>query len=254
MKNLFSLEGKVAIVTGGAHGIGLSYAKGLLDHGARVAICDINEKFLQDANKELGEYGNSFMTGQADVTSAGQIHEFVGQVLEIFGQVDILVNNAGVLIRKWPEEMNGDDWDFVMDINVKGTFLFSVEVGKWMIAQKKKGKIINISSQAGVRAADRRLAYCTSKAAIIHLTKTLANEWGKHAINVNAIAPGYIKTDMNKDLRADERVYQAMKDEVPLGDFGVPEDITGTMIYLSSEASDYITGQIIFADGGIVTK
>jgi len=254
MKNLFSVEEKVAIVTGGAHGLGLSYAKGLLDHGARVAICDVNEQFLADARKELAKYGESAMAGQVDVTSAEQISAFVRKVVDRFGQVDILLNNAGVVLRKWPEDMDGNDWDFVMNINVKGTFLFATEVGRWMIANQRKGKIINIASQAGYRAADRRLAYCTSKASIVHFTRTLANEWGKYGINVNAIAPGYIISDMNKDLRADETRYKAMRDEVPLGDFGMPEDITGTVIYLSSAASDYITGVIVPADGGLIVK
>lgn len=254
MENLFSVQEKVAIVTGGAHGIGFTYAKSYLEHGAKVAICDVNQEFLNEASEQLKEYRDNVMTGCVDVTSEEQIHEFVGNVLNHFGQIDILVNNAGVLIRKFPEEMNGKDWDFVMDINVKGTFLFSIEVGKWFIEQKKRGKIINISSQTGIRAADRRLAYCTSKASVIQFTRVLANEWGKYGINVNAIGPGYIKTDMNKDLRSNEKLYQSMKDEVPLGDFGVPEDIIGTLLYLSSKASDYITGQVIFVDGGIVTK
>ncbi len=254
MKNLYEMEGKVAIVTGGAHGIGFAYAKGYLEHGAKVAICDVNQTYIDEAKEKLMEYGDSLLAGKVDVTDEAQIHTFVEQVLAAFGQIDVLVNNAGVLIRKFPEEMDGKDWDFVMDINVKGTFLFSVEVGKWFIAQKRRGKIINISSQTGLRAADRRLAYCTSKAAIIQFTRTLASEWGKYGINVNAIAPGYIKTDMNKDLRSDEKVYQSMKDEIPMGDFGLPEDIVGTLIYLSSEASDYITGQVIFTDGGLVTK
>ena len=250
----FSLENKVAIITGGAHGIGIVYAKGMLEKGAKVAVCDVNEKYIEEAKKELAKYGGSVIFGQVDVTNSTQVEDFVKETVKAFEGIDILVNNAGVLIRKFPEDMDQKDWEYVMDINVTGTFLFSVAVGKTMIASKKRGKIINISSQTGYRAADRRLAYCTSKAAVISFTKTLAYEWGKYGINVNAIAPGYIKTDMNKDLRADPVRYQSMKDEVPLGDFGVPEDLVGTLVFLSTSASDYVTGVTIPVDGGIVTR
>ena len=254
MTDLFSVKDKVVVVTGGAHGLGFAYAKGFLEHGAKVAICDINEGFLKEAEEALSCYPGRVFSGRVDVTSAEQIKSFVDQVEAHYGRIDVLVNNAGVLIRKFPEEMNEADWDFVSDINVKGTFLFAIEVGKRWIAKGEKGKIVNISSQTGLRAADRRLVYCTTKAAIIQFTRTLANEWGKYGINVNAIGPGYIKTDMNKDLRADPQRYQSMKDEVPQGDFGLPEDLVGTMIYLTSSASDYVTGQVVFVDGGLVTK
>lgn len=253
MSNMFSVNEKVVIVTGGAHGLGFAYAKSFLENGAKVAICDINEGFISEAEQELACYSGRLFTGKVDVTNEEQIHSFVDKVIEHYGKVDVLVNNAGVLIRKYPEEMNGADWDFVSDINVKGTFMFAVDVGKRWIAAGQKGKIINISSQTGLRASDRRLVYCTTKAAIIQFTRTLAMEWGKYGINVNAIGPGYIKTDMNKDLRADPVRYQKMKDEVPMGDFGIPEDLVGTMLYLSSSASDYVTGQIVFVDGGLVT-
>lgn len=251
---MFSVKDKVAIVTGGAHGIGQAYAQAYLENGAKVAICDINQEFLNEAESYFNEKGFQVMTGRVDVTSYADIQGFVKKVIDKLGGIDILVNNAGVLIRKFPEEMYENDWDFVMDINVKGSFMFATEVGRYWINNKRKGKIVNISSQAGVRAADRRLVYCTSKAAIIHFTKALANEWGKYGINVNAIGPGYIKTDMNKDLRADPIRYQNMKDEIPMGDFGLPEDLAGTLLYLSSSASDYVTGQTIFIDGGLVTK
>jgi len=254
MNEIFSIKDKVAVITGGAHGIGIAYAIGLLEQGAKVAVCDVNETFLSEAKETLAKFGEAVMIGCVDVTSPSQIDKFVQKTLRTFGSIDILVNNAGVLIRKFPEEMYEDNWDYVMDINVKGTFLFSTAVGRTMIAAKKKGKIINISSQAGYRAADRRLVYCTSKAAIIHFTKTLAHEWGKYGINVNAIAPGHIKTDMNEDLRSNVELYQGMKNEIPLGDFGMPEDIIGTLTYLSSSASDYVTGQTIAVDGGLITK
>ena len=253
-EKLYSVEGRVAIVTGGAHGIGEVYAGGLAEHGAKVAICDINGDNLKRVAAEFAAAGLDCLTGIVDVTKQPQIESFVQKVVETYGGIDILVNNAGVLLRRNPEDMTESEWDFIMDTNVKGTFLFSQAVGKRMIQAGKGGKIINISSQAGVRACDRRLGYCTSKAAIAHFTKTLALEWGKYAINVNAIGPGYIKTDMNADLRADPVRYSQMVKEVPLGDFGEPQDILGTLIFLSAKASDYVTGQIIFVDGGITVQ
>lgn len=253
MSNLFSIKDKVIIISGAGKGIGYVYAKGLAAQGAKIAICDINEDNINKAVQDFKEAGYQVYGQKVDVTSQAQIEDFVQAVIKKFDGIDALINNAGVLLRRLPEEMSESEWDFIIDTNVKGTFLFSQAVGKEMIKAGKGGKIVNISSQAGVRAADRRLGYCTSKAAIIHFTKTLASEWGKYKINVNAIGPGYIKTDMNADLRADQVRYDAMKKEVPLGDFGEPEDIMGTMIFLCSAASDYVTGQIVFVDGGITT-
>ena len=254
-KDLFSVENKVIIVTGGARGIGLAYAIGFLNNGAKVAICDINEESIKEAENLLyDKYPDRVLVDKVNVIEASEIHTFTDKVYEIFGSVDVLVNNAGVVLRKYSEEMDGDDWDFVMDINVKGSFLFANEVGKRWISQGRGGKIINISSQTGVRACDRRLVYGTSKAAIMHFTRCLANEWGKYNIKVNAIAPGYIKTDLNVDARSNPTIYQKQKEEVPLGDYCEPEDLVGTMIYLSSAASDYITGVTVFADGGLVTR
>ncbi|KJS81164.1 MAG: hypothetical protein JM58_17600 [Peptococcaceae bacterium BICA1-8] len=254
MVDMFSIKDKVIIVTGSGKGIGYVYAKGLAEKGAKIAICDINQENLNKVEQEFKGAGYQVVSQKVDITNQSEIENFVKEVINNFGKIDVLINNAGVLLRRLPEEMLENEWDFIMDINVKGTFLFSQAVGKEMIKADCGGKIINISSQAGVRAADRRLGYCTSKAAIIHFTRTLANEWGKHKINVNAIGPGYIKTDMNTDLRADPVRYAKMKQEVPLGDFGEPEDILGTIFYLCSGASDYVTGQIIFVDGGITTQ
>lgn len=252
--SLFSVEGKTVIVTGGAHGLGLNYARTLLDHGARVAICDKNPQFLEEAVKTLREAGYAVLAGEVDVTREPEIQDFVDKVEKAYGGIDVLINNAGVLLRRSPEVMTEQEWDFIQNVNVKGTFLFSKTVGSRMIAGKRPGKIINITSQAGVRAGDLRIGYCTSKAAIIHFTKTLALEWGKYGITVNAIGPGYIKTDMNADLRADPEKYAAWQAEIPLGDFGDPEVLNGTLLFLSSAASDYITGQSIFVDGGVTVK
>lgn len=254
MADLFSVRDKVIIITGAGQGIGRVYAKGLAEHGARIAICDLNEENLKETEREFRDAGFDVFAQRVDVTSQKQIDVFVKAVVGYFGSLDALINNAGVLLRRLPEEMLESEWDFIMDTNVKGTFLFSQAVGKEMIKAGRGGKIVNVSSQAGVRAADRRLGYCTSKAAIIHFTRTLANEWGKYHINVNAIGPGYIKTAMNADLRSDPVRYDQMKKEVPLGDFGEPEDILGTLVFLCSVASNYVTGQTIFVDGGVTTQ
>ena len=249
---MFSIKDRVFVVTGGAQGIGLNYVKGLAKAGARLAICDKQEDKVRSVEKDLKQQGYEIIADGVDVTNKLQIENFINKVVKNYNQIDVLVNNAGVLLRRMPEEMTEEEWDLIQDVNVKGTFLFSQIVGREMIKQKN-GVIINIASIASRQALDRRLGYCTSKAAAEHLTRTLAFEWGKHNIRVNAIAPGYIKSDMNADLRANPDIYNKMVSEVPLGRFGEAEDLLGTLIYLCSEASKYVTGQTLYVDGGKTT-
>jgi NAD(P)-dependent dehydrogenase (short-subunit alcohol dehydrogenase family) len=249
MENLFSIKNKIAVVTGGAQGLGFVYTKALLSSGAKVVICDLGKERVEQAVAELRTYGD--VSGfETDVTNEGDVQDLVRQVIEKHGQIDILVNNAGVIQRVAAENMDGAEWDRVMNVNLKGTFLCCRYFGEHM-KKNRKGKIVNISSVAGKKALDLRLAYCTSKAGIAHYTKTLAAEWGPDQIQVNAIGPGYIKTSMNEDLRKDPVRYQQMVNDVPLGRFGEPNELVGTLLYLVSPASDYVTGQTIFVDGGI---
>ncbi len=249
---LFSVRERVIIITGCARGIGLTYAKGLGSHGAKLAICDIQDEKIQEVGKDLEKSGCEVMASRVDVTDREEVGAFVQQVLKRFGRIDGLVNNAGVLMRRTPEEMKLEEWEFIQKVNVNGTFLFAQAVGLEMIKQRE-GSIVNIASIAAKQALDLRIAYCTSKAAVQHFTRTLAFEWGKYNIRVNAIAPGFIKSDMNADLRANKEIYNRMVSEVPLGRFGEPDDLLGTLMYLLSPASTYVTGQIIFVDGGKTT-
>ena len=250
--NLFSVQDRVVIITGCARGIGLTYARGLGEHGAKLAICDIQDKEIIEKGRDLEKSGCEVMASRVDVTNPEEIDAFVQQAVKRFGRIDGLVNNAGVLMRRTPEEMKLEEWEFIQKVNVNGTFLFAQAVGKEMIKQRE-GSIVNIASIAAKQALDLRLAYCTSKAAVEHFTRTLAFEWGKYNIRVNAIAPGFIKSDMNADLRANPEIYNRMVSEVPLGCFGEPEDLLGTLLYLLSSASTYVTGQTIFVDGGKTT-
>jgi NAD(P)-dependent dehydrogenase (short-subunit alcohol dehydrogenase family) len=252
LPDLFSVKDKVVIITGCARGIGLTYARGLGAHGAKLAICDIQDEKIREVGQELEKSGCEVLTSRVDVTDPGDISDFIQQVLKKYGRIDGLVNNAGVLMRRTPEEMTLEEWELIQKVNVNGTFLFAQAVGLEMI-RKREGSIVNIASIAARQALDLRIAYCTSKAAVQHFTRTLAFEWGKYNIRVNAIAPGFIKSDMNADLRANEEIYNRMVSEVPLARFGEPDDLLGTLMYLLSSASTYVTGQTIFVDGGKTT-
>ncbi len=253
MENLFSIKDRVIIVTGSAQGIGLTYARGLAGQGAKLALCDRQADKLAAAQAEVAAAGAEVMAAPVDVTSPEQVQGFVAQTVARFGRIDALVNNAGVLLRRTPEEMTADEWDFIQDVNVRGTFLFAQAVGREMI-KRREGAIVNIASIASRQALSLRLGYCTSKAAVEHFTRTLAYEWGRYNIRVNAIAPGYIKSDMNADLRANPAVYDKMVSEVPLGRFGEADDLLGTMVFLCSPAAAYVSGQTIYVDGGKTTQ
>lgn len=250
--SLFSVENKIAVVTGAARGLGFAYTKALLSNGVKVIICDLHEESVYSAVSSLSSYGEVFGI-KADVSNESDIQEMATIVLQRYGRIDILVNNAGICQRTITEEMSPEEWDRVMSVNVKGTFLCCRYFGPHMIRQRS-GKIVNVSSIAGRIGLDLRLAYCTSKAAIEHLTRTLASQWGSYNINVNAIGPGFIKTNMNEDLRADPAMYKKMVEQVPMNRFGEPEELTGTLLYLVSSASDYVNGQTIFVDGGLLSK
>lgn len=249
MYRKFSVRDKVIIVTGASRGLGFTYAWHLAKCGAKVAICSHGTKAIQQAESHFRQEHLPVFARTVDVSDGKAVQQFVTEVQTHFGRIDCLINNAGVLLRRLPEEMTEEEWDLIMDTNVKGTFLFAQAVGKVMI-QQGCGSIVNVASIGGKVALSRRSGYCTSKAAVEHLTRTLADEWGKYQIRVNAIAPGYIKSDMNADLRADPVQYQNMVADVPLGRFGEAEDLVCTAIFLCSEASAFVTGQTIYVDGG----
>ncbi len=251
VRELFDLTGKVAIVTGGSRGIGKEIAIALGEAGAKLAITARREEWLASAQKELDGMGIDCLSVVADVSEVEGVKKMVALALEKWGKIDVLVNNAGVVWAAPPEQMSLDRWDYVMDINARGTFICCQEVGREMIKQKH-GNIINISSTVGVSAVDPKsvqvIAYQASKAAINIMTKQLAVEWGPHNIRVNVIAPYFLSTRLTEARIA--KTGENMKRWVPLGRIGRPDEIRGPVVFLASEASSYISGQIICLDGG----
>lgn len=248
MKNdLFNLDGKVAIVTGASRGLGKSMAIGLAKAGADVVVTDILD--ISEVVEEIEKIGRKSIGLLVDVCNKSSIETMVKETLKKFRRIDILVNNAGILRMGVAESMSKDDWDKVIDVNLSGQFLCSQEIGKQMIKQKS-GKIINIASIAGIGGYSQAVAYNASKAGIISLTKTLAVEWAKYNINVNAICPGVFATDMTEDFLENEEFKKNIKNNVPLGRYATPDEIIGTAIYLASKASDYVTGHSLVIDGG----
>ncbi|MDI6655401.1 MAG: glucose 1-dehydrogenase [Candidatus Hydrothermarchaeota archaeon] len=247
MNELFDLTGKVAIVTGASRGLGRAMAVGLAGAGANVVVTDILD--VNETVEEIKKLGREAVGIKVDVSKKGDVERMVQQTIEKFGRVDILVNNAGIFRMAPAETMKEEDWDKVIAVNLKGQFLCAQEVGKQMIKQKS-GKIINMASVAGKLAFAQSAAYNASKAGIILMTKTLAVEWGKYNIQVNAICPGVFATAMTEDFLKDENFLQMIKTRVPLARYGEPEELVGTVIYLASKASDYMTGHALVIDGG----
>ena len=248
--SLFDLSEKVSIVTGGGRGLGRTMALALADFGANVIIADIIINQAEYVAKEIIKKDIRSLAIKVDVTKPKEVQKMVFQVMKHFGRIDILINNAGINIIAPAENFAVKDWEKVLDINLKGVFLCSQVVGKVMIKQKK-GKIINIASIHGlVGSTHHAVAYNSSKAGVINLTRALAIEWGKYNINVNAIAPGIIETDLTRKRLENKKYYKYWIDRTPLGRIGKPEDLIGALIYLSSEASDWLTGHTIVVDGG----
>jgi len=222
----------------------------LADGGADVVIADILTSLAEDVVKEIEERDHRALGFKLDVTNANDVQEMISKVTDHFGRIDILINNAGIQCISAAEDFALEDWTRVLNINLTGVFLCSQAVGKIMIS-RKKGKIINISSLFGtIGSPHGAVAYNSSKAGVINLTKSLAAEWGKYNINVNAIAPGIIETDLTRKRLEDKEYFDLWIDRTPLKRIGKPEDLSGAIIYLSSEASDFVTGNTIMVDGG----
>lgn len=247
MKNMFDVTNKVVIITGASRGLGKAMALGLANAGAGIVAADVQD--VSKVVKEVTKKNENAIGLQVDVTKRKDIQNMVEQTLDQFGSIDILVNNAGVLMTGNAENIEEKNWRQVMDVNLTGQFLCAQAVGKQMIKQKS-GKIINISSIAGISGYASSVPYSASKAGVILLTKTLAAEWGEHNIQVNAVCPGVFATDMTADLLEDDQFVEMIKNKVPLGRHAEPEELIGTVIYLSSDASDYVTGHALVIDGG----
>lgn len=250
MKQLFSLEGKVAIVTGGAGALGETICEGLAAYGADVVVTGRTLKTLEDAVSKIEKLGRRAHAITCDVTNEAQVEAMVKEVVEKFGKIDILFTVAGIAKRHAAEVFPLDDFRQVIDINVTGTFITCKHVGAVM-KEQGYGKIVNISSVRGFAGhPGGYAAYGASKSAVDMITKQLATEWAKYNINVNAIAPTIFWTPLTQQVLEDEKLKKIFLDRIPLGRAAVPEDMVGASVYLAAPASDFITGQIIYVDGG----
>jgi gluconate 5-dehydrogenase len=250
---LFRLDGKVAIVTGGSRGLGFWMAEGLAEAGADIVLCARKLAPCEEAAKAIREIGARCAAFSCDVSDPGQVKDVVEKALAEFGHIDILINNAGFIWEEPLENMSLEKWNRTLAINATGTFLFTQEVGKQMIKQRQ-GKIINIASVAALVSADPELsntvAYSASKGAVVALTRDLARKWCQYNININTIAPGYFATKMSKFM-VENRQPQLMR-TIQMKRLGTKDDIKGVAVFLCSAAANYITGQTLAVDGGIV--
>jgi 2-deoxy-D-gluconate 3-dehydrogenase len=246
----FTLDGKAGIVTGGSVGLGKGMATALTQAGADLALVARTESVLIKTAKELSCFGHRVIPVVADVTKKTDIEHMVNIVVNQFEKIDFLFNNAGI-IRRFPSEEHPEgDWDEVINTNLKGVFLCAQAVARVMIKMKMPGCIVNTSSLISVTGGKIIPAYAASKGGLAQLTKTLANDWAKYNIRVNAIGPGYFITDNTEPLRKNKERVKEITSRIPLGRWGKPEDLGGAAVFLVSEASNYVTGSTIWVDGG----
>ena len=249
----FRLDGKVALVTGASRGLGMAMAEGLAEAGADIVAVGTRVENLEGIVETITKLGKKSIPMACDVTKHTQVKKVIEKTVEEFGRIDILLNCAGVIRRSPAEEYSYEDWNDVLDVNLNGTFIFCKEVGKVMLKQRQ-GKIINIASLLSFFGGITIPAYAASKGGVAQLTKALSNEWAAHGITVNAIAPGYYITDMTEKLRKNETRFKEISDRIPAGRWGEPEDLKGAVVFLASEASDYVSGHILVVDGGWMAR
>jgi len=249
----FQLKGKVALVTGAAQGLGQGYAIALAQAGADIAALDISE--VTQTAQTIAALGRRCMPIKCNLRDASvdDLNKIVGEIVAQLGRLDVLVNNAGIIRRAPALEFSEKDWDDVLQINLKAAFFLSQAAARVMVKQGG-GKIINVASMLSFQGGIIVPSYTSSKSAIAGLTRALANEWAKHNINVNAIAPGYMATDNTAALRADIARNQAILERIPAGRWGTPEDLQGIVVFLASAASDYMQGAIVPVDGGWLAR
>lgn len=250
---MFDLTGKVAIVTGCTTGLGQGMALGLAEAGAAVAGVDYLDSSEETKEKIEAARGKFFYI-KADLISTAPIQGIIDTVIKEFGRLDILVNNAGIIRREDSIEFSEKDWDDVISINLKTVFFFCQAAAKQFLKQQSGGKIINIASMLSFQGGIRVPSYTASKSGVMGITRLLANEWAKHDINVNALAPGYMATNNTANLRADEKRSAEILGRIPAGRWGLPGDLAGPAVFLASKASDYVNGYTLAVDGGWLAR
>ena len=249
---MFDLTGKVAIVTGCNTGLGQGMALALANAGADVV--GVNRDDPTETIELMAKTGRQFHSVIADTSKMDSVDRVVKEAVSAFGKIDILVNNAGIIRRNDAIDFTEKDWDDVMDLNIKAVFFMSQGFAKQVIAQGTPGNIINIASMLSYQGGIRVPSYTASKSGVMGVTRLLANEWAKHGINVNAIAPGYMATDNTAALRADEDRSSEILSRIPAGRWGTPGDMAGPIVFLASEASRYVNGYTIAVDGGWLAR
>ncbi|MBN2369354.1 MAG: gluconate 5-dehydrogenase [Vicinamibacteria bacterium] len=251
--DLFDLTGKVALVTGGSHGLGMAIAKGLAKAGARIAFNDILEDRLRDAADEYRRTGVTARAYRFDVTKEREVIEYVAKIEKDVGPIDILVNNAGIIKRIPMLDMSVADFEEVVRIDLVAPFIMAKHVVKSMLARGRGGKIINMCSMMSELGRDTVGAYAAAKGGLKMLTKNMATEWAKHDVQANGIGPGYFATSQTAPIRVGGHPFnEFILNRTPAGRWGDPDDLQGAAIFLASRASDFVNGQIIYVDGGIL--
>lgn len=253
LKNLFSCEGKTALVTGSAQGLGEAIAVGLAHFGASLILADRTRP--DKTARKVEALGASCVAVQTDISDELQVKNLAARAQSAYGKVDILINNAGISQLSYTptESLPLEEWDRIIATNLRGTFLCCQKIGKQMI-DGGGGNIINIATTAGITGVPRAPAYCASKAGVILLTKSLALEWARYRIRVNAIAPHYLETELTGKLRQFASVYDALIKQIPLQRFGKTSELVGAVLFLSSDASSYVTGTVLPVDGGYLAQ
>lgn len=250
--NAFDLSGKVAMVTGCDTGLGQGMALGLAEAGCDIV--SVNRRVPEETAKKVQALGRRFHAIQADLSNHDAVEKIIPQAVTAMGRLDILVNNAGTIRREDALSFTEQDWDLVMNLNLKSVFFLSQAAARQFIAQGSGGKIINIASMLSFQGGIRVPSYTASKSGVLGITRLLANEWSKHGINVNAIAPGYMATNNTQQLRDDPERSQEILERIPAGRWGKPEDLQGPAVFLASSASDYINGFTLAVDGGWLAR
>jgi gluconate 5-dehydrogenase len=250
--SLFDLSGRVAIVTGTSRGLGQVFARALARGGADLVLTSRNRLALADFEAEINSLGRRTLTLELDVRDQASIDAMVASAEDAFGHVDILVNNAGCNIRKPAINVTWDDWNQILDTNLRGSFFVAQAVARRMIP-RKYGRIINIGSVTSVAGYAGLAPYGASRGGIRQLTMSLADDWGKYGITVNCLAPGWFRTEQNKILYEDKEWVEYLSDRIPLKRPGRPDDLEAAVVFLAAESSRYVTGQTLLVDGGIST-